>query len=267
MPTEEIKYYSQISKKILEDNTKYLKDKKLIKNFFKPEVNELDLDIIISRLTIIDSYYSTQMNKRLFGIEDIAEKILSISKSDKTLKSKIDSYLNNENGENLLQSIFKEKYGYNKKGVKSKTAPSLISKYLYFLSDFNFPIYDTLVKKSYPMIKEKFDLDIPDLPQKFNIQYFHALKILNQKSGINNFNELDNFLWLYGKLSKGSFSLILNKNDYLSLVKDIKFTKDKSSDIDNEIREYIKENINSNIVQEIFSSDMVSFIMFCFNFN
>lgn len=265
MQNREIKYYSKISKEFLGNETKYLKDKILIKKLFNADMGAVDLDTLMFRLTIIDSYYSTQMNKRFFGIEDIAEKILLISKSDIDLKSKANSYLNNNEERDLLHSLFEQKYGYNKKGVKRKTAPSLISKYLYFLCDFNFPIYDTLVAKSYPLIKEKFNIEVPDLPKEFSIKYFDALKELNQKSEINSFDKLDNFLWLYGKLLKGSFSLILTKNAYLSLVKNIKFKKEKSNDIDDEIREYLKENINSKIVEEIFSKDMIEFMKFCFN--
>lgn len=265
MKNQKIKYYSTISKNILEKETKYLKDKMLIKKLFNTELDTINLDILMFRLTLIDSYYSTQMNKRFFGIEDIAENILLISKSDQDLKLQINNYLYDSKEQNFLRSLFEQKYGYNKKGIKVKTAPSLISKYLYFLNDFNFPIYDTLVKKSYPIIKARFNLDIPDLPKQFSIKYFDALKELNKKSEINNFNELDNFLWLYGKLIEGSFSLILDKNGYLSLVKNIKFKKSKSTDIDDEIREYIKENINSKIIEEIFSIEMFKFIKFCFN--
>ena len=70
--------YANLAYKILEDSTDYIESKKLIHNFFKNKEENLTLDKVKLRLTIIDSIYSTNMNRRLFGINELAIEILYI---------------------------------------------------------------------------------------------------------------------------------------------------------------------------------------------
>src|SRR5690606_32084798 len=106
-------------------------------------------DIVILRLTVIDSYYSTQMNKRIFGIEDIANKIEEF-KTDDFLKKQCEIFLDNPTKSNSdISRLFEDKFGIHKNGNESGQAASLISKYLYFLMDYKFPIFDSLAIESY----------------------------------------------------------------------------------------------------------------------
>ena len=259
---KELKHYSELANKILIEDTKYQLDKNIISSIFDKKCENI-IETVIFRLTIIDSYYSTQLNKRYFGIEEIAEAIINISEDDKIMSSKFIQYLEDENEE--IKTLFKADYGYRKNGKIVGGAPSLISKYAYFLTEYNFPIYDRLVQVSYPEIKNmypKFNLD--DLPENFSKDFFTKISKLNKISDINDYDKLDNLLWLFGKLKEGSFSLILNKNKYLELVNQINFPHGlKSNKVDEVIRNYIIENINSKNLNNIFSERTLEFIKFC----
>ena len=67
-------HYSNLAQTILNQETRYQANKKIIQDIFKT-TSVLFKDTIQFRLTVIDSYYSTQMSKRLYGIEDIAKEL------------------------------------------------------------------------------------------------------------------------------------------------------------------------------------------------
>jgi len=68
------------------------------------------------------------------------------------------------------------------------------------------------------------------------------------------FEKLDNLLWLTGKLLRGSFSILMNKEKYEKLTADLNFPKKcKSKEVDNLIRDYIKKNFKNS---SIFSNDV-----------
>ena len=144
---------------------------------------------------------------------------------------------------------------------------SLISKYLYFLTTYQFPIYDNLVKISYPLIKRKYsELAIKDLNDNFDISYFENLKHLNSITATNDFNKLDNLLWLFGKLTEGSLSLIINKQNYLQLVDKINIKKGTESKlVDTIIRKYIKENIDN--LNDLFTDNEIKFLKYTYEIN
>jgi hypothetical protein len=256
-----LKHYANLASKILVEETKYQFNKKIISDIFNLE-SESRLNIIILRLTIIDSFYSTQLNKRYFGIEEISEKIVSVAEEDENLSKKFLNHIDNE--ESKISEIFLGKYGIRKNGKIVGGAQSLISKYAYFLTNFKFPIYDNLVQISYPLIKEKFkDLRLKNLPDNFEYSYFERMSDLNRKSNINDFDKLDNLLWLLGKLREGSFSLILSKEKYIKLVEKIRIReKIKSKEADDIIRSYIIENLETDFILGLFTKNSLDFIKF-----
>ena len=139
--------FSNLAQNILNQETRYQANKKIIQDIFKtPSVTFKDT--IQFRLTVIDSYYSTQMSKRLYGIEDIANELVKYN--DDTLKLEIANFLQNPT-KGIIKDLFKKPYGFDKEAKNAKKAISLLSKYLYFLSDCQFPIYDTLGKVSYKL--------------------------------------------------------------------------------------------------------------------
>jgi len=194
-------------------SSQYANEKAFISRCFQLDV-EKQFDKIKLRLHLIDSLYSTQMSKRYYGIEELAEAFSKYTDDELIVEAK--NMLNKENS-TILKNIFSNKYGYNSSGKNEKKAVSLISKYLYFLTGYQFPIYDSLVKIAYPKIKEEYQLKT-----KFttitDVNFVKALAELNQISGIRNFEKLDNFLWYSEKERLGSYSLILSKEEHLKRI-------------------------------------------------
>lgn len=261
---KEFKEYTELASSILQGDTTYIRSKKIISDIFK--INREDrYETIIFRLTIIDSYYSTQMNKRFFGLDDLAKELNEISNDDAELINICFDFINDISKGNKLHELFNKEYGIRKTSHEAGHAPSLISKYLYFLTDYKYPIYDNLVKTSYQLIKKNYpQYELSKLDNNFDLSYFDKIKQLNKISETNDFDKLDNLLWLIGKLTEGSLSLILNKNRYLNLMKKISIEKGtKSKDVDSQTRIYIKENIAD--LTDIFSDNEIKFLKYTFN--
>lgn len=250
--------YAKLAEEILKNADEYIQGKKLIYSFFENENENLDLEKIKLRLTIIDSMYSTNMSRRLFGISDLSKEILEISQyKDSLLKSKLKIFIDNSTNEEEIKKLFNKKFGIDKRGINKGKAVSLISKYFYFLTKFQFPIYDSLVKDYLPEVIKKHSLKIEGSTNKNPINTFKYIINCNKKSEIEDFNILDNMCWLYGKVKKGSYSLILNKDNYKKLIKGIAVKEMDSKKIDDNIYLYVKKNI-SNL--SMFTSDEKIFI-------
>lgn len=186
----------------LKDNdTPYLKNKKLIKQIFKLNIKEK----IILRLTVLDSFYSTNMNKRYFGIEELAEELKKFN-NDKRLIQTAKRFLKDPKNSKEMGFIglFEKEYGQNKNRNGGQKAISLISKYLYFLTDYKFPIYDNLVR---------WGIGSPS--EKNAVKFYEKMVNLNKNSSINNFDKLDSFLWVFGKIYKNNnYSGIWTKKEW-----------------------------------------------------
>lgn len=259
---KELQHYAELANKILSGATKYQADKNIISSVFRLSSGKNTNDDVVFRLTVIDSYYSTQLSKRYFGIEEIAKKINEISKNDDVMAELFIEYL--EKGNDKIQKLFKDQYGIRKNGKKAGMAQSLISKYAYFLTDFKFPIYDNLARSSFTKIREAYSGLM--LNKLSDGNFFKEIKKLNENSGILDYDKLDNLLWLIGKMTEGSFSLILSKDKYLELINRIDLPdKLDSREADKKIREYIIGHTNS--LGDIFNKETVDFIKFCFSKN
>jgi hypothetical protein len=186
-------------------------------------------DNITLRLIIIDSMYSTQMNRRYYGIQDLADKLCelhkgtSLSKRFMQIAADPDTLLNVENQD--LFNLFNGEYGIGKIDVKdTKKAISLISKYAYYETKGNFPIYDSIVKEMYQIIWKYCHLEGKPAMKKISndiIDYLKAINILREKLGIKNsstYDDLDIVLWHLGKILRGNLSLVLSKDDYVEFV-------------------------------------------------
>ncbi|WP_243825718.1 hypothetical protein [Flavobacterium covae] len=238
--------YSELAYLILNNNTRYKNNKEIIGEIFKLEhPNKVQF-----RLTVIDSYYSTQMSKRLYGIEKIAEVLET--KTDNQLIDEINLFLANQDSSIFLKEVFSKKYGINKQGEEFGKAISLISKYCYFLNNYNFPIYDTIAKIAYPLLTngKKINED----------NYFSAIKELNIISGINNYEKLDNLMWLVGKIRSSSFSILMDINKYKTITENIPFlTNDSSKEKDDKIRKYIEKTYKTSDIFDINEKDFLDF--------
>ncbi len=259
-----IKEYSEVAHSILNLETQYKSNKEIISELFvQNTVNDFE-SVVKKRITVIDSYYSTQMSKRLYGIDELANNLAKYS--DDTLKLEANKYLNNPNEDGVIKKLFTEKYGIDKSGKPSGKAISLISKYLFFLSNYNFPIYDSLALVSYKLLQNSNYIKSNQSISEHN--FYNLIKELNINSNINNYEKLDNLLWLIGKLYKGSFAILMDIDNYLTLIsinevkqRLNKEVNKKSSAKDEVIRSYIKENYNTST---LFSDKQQLFFDFVF---
>lgn len=206
------------------ESSHYRTQKDIIRYFFEKKNN----NNIYARLAIVDTFYSTQMNKRLFGLDDLAKKIEEIG-TDKQFKEEVEEFKNDDNEQNKISKLLsdKNKYGIRKNGKDFGHARSLISKYIYFATDFNFPIEDTFVKDNINIILLHFvknEIDNKNDILKEIIKFCDGNKI--------KYSEFDNLLWLFGKIKKGSLSLIVEKENYLKIIErlGLKSENDKKSE-------------------------------------
>lgn len=211
-------------------------DKDAILKVFKLTDGSKKEDILV-RLTIIDSMYSTQMGRRYYALEELADFLAKLASKvegglaqmfvDFAKSPEIYSAKFNDEGENL----FSKSYGIGKNGNSKGVAISLISKYAYFETGFNFPIYDSIACEMYPMVWHfcGFDEKCPKLNYTINgriegektiVEYLKAINLLIQNIGCNvlNYDLLDRFLWFVGKICRGNLSLILTREEYDSVL-------------------------------------------------
>jgi hypothetical protein len=203
-----------------EEDSEYARNKALISQFFRNSCAVEHKEEV--RLSLIDSLYSTQVaSRRLYGITDIAESLRSAFPDDAALKKCAVEWVNSgfETANplcdlfvvNALHILFAANYGIDKSGAATKSAASLLSKYLYFTTDYSFPIYDALGAKYYSIAGKKTSSGFQ--------KRFRTLKEIMDENSIDGFDQLDNFFWLYGKITTGSFSLVLNKTRYVALMR------------------------------------------------
>ncbi|WP_339895396.1 hypothetical protein [uncultured Algibacter sp.] len=255
-----LKNYAELSHNILNSETQYQSNKAIISALFNDKPTNDFESVVKNRITIIDSYYSTQMSKRLYGIDELANTLAQYS--DDILKTETTKFLNNPREGCIINSLFSKEYGIDKSGKAFGKSISLISKYIYFLNAGNFPIYDSLAIDSYKLLKKNRLITTKITINEEN--YFGYLKQLNLDTNINNYEKLDNLLWLLGKLSKGSFAILMNKDKYESLIKNlsVKLKSVKSKQKDNLIRKHIKEIYQTS---DLFSDNQKTFFEFVFS--
>lgn len=231
--------------------TKYKRDKEIIAAFFNE--SELTEDKIIAQLTIIDAYYSTNMNRRYFGIEELANHIFKLSGKSNELVQKFEDFFNNPKEDSEVYQLFNNFYGIQKNGKKHGRAVSLISKYAYFLTGYKFPIYDSIVREVLPVISvntigEKLTIKENDI-----INFIKKIKKFSDEIKYDDFDKLDNFLWLTGKILKGNFYLILTgANQYEKILPEKEIIKDyiesnKKKNKNEESKKPFEELIKSNV--------------------
>ena len=228
MKINKIEKLINLSEKIFwidkEDKTNFSTNKEIIQSIFNNNkycFKENKNDILLW-LTIIDSFYSTNMSRRYFWLEELAKKILIFEKEGISEKIKnegiiifIEEYLN--------KILDKEEWIWHiwiwKQWNELWHSLSLITKYLYFRTNFNFPIYDNLVLN---------ELKINNIKVSLENNENNYFKILNDFKGEfnNSFDTLDKVLWLSWKIRKWNFWLIFkNKKLYLEFLKELKLYK------------------------------------------
>jgi hypothetical protein len=228
----------------------YSEDKESIRKIFKNTKDNLKSDVLI-RLTVIDSMYSTQMDKRYYGLNELAEVISSFS----NLKDLAIKFVNNPEDTSCFDykigekkgNLFDEKYGINKQGNKKGLAVSLISKYLCFLTDFKFPIYDSIVLEIFPKLWAYCELGEKECPKHITYSagseriktFVNAINSLIKELKLEKenykYDVLDRIMWFTGKVCRGNLSLILSYEEYVEFFgskgKDYKFNIKEEEDL------------------------------------
>ena len=288
-----IKNMIKLSVEILENGTPYFQCKSMLKGMFKDKDDLNDESQTFMRLTTLDALYSTNMSKRLYGLDDLTK---ALSKIDYTkLKEETAKYKKHGIDEKSLSyDLFCKTYGCSKIGCVKKNsekkdeegtqAGSLISKYLYIATGYNFPIVDSLVRDNINEIMRKYSLTSDFSCTKTDLEQndFSLVKLLidlQKKYDLSTeedktFSPFDNFLWLYGKIKKGSLSLILKKEEFKNVVEafSISFnditkkkgnsSKTHSSFFDQIIAEKLKSELN--VVRSVINEKLYKFIEIVF---
>ena len=188
---------------------------------------------ILLRLTVIDSMYSTQMNRRYYGLQELAEKLDCLNQKQalpelfsEFVKQRDITLFNGEIGKEKF-NLWAEKYGIGKVAEDKGVAVSLISKYAYFETGYEFPIFDSIACEMYPRIwkycgwKDKVPvLKVNDptqqmLGDKTILKFITAIdELINRLGGDISYDHLDRLLWFTGKIYRGNLSLVLERKDY-----------------------------------------------------
>ncbi len=208
-------------------------DKNAIKRIFDMTATRSMGDILLC-LTVIDSMYSTQMNRRYYALQELAEKLYCLNQK-KALPELFKEFISNNRDASLFNgniggvdfNLFSEKYGIGKDGEDKGAAVSLISKYAYFETNYGFPIYDSIVCEMYPRIwtycgfgKKDYRLTIKDDNQRMVgdetiMAYTKAIdEMIKRLGGDISYDHLDRLLWFVGKIIRGNLSLVLDRKGY-----------------------------------------------------
>ena len=189
----------------------------------------------LARLTLIDSMYSTQMNRRYYGLEELAVALADVHNRKNLEKAFLDFLKNKDlkpfelrNSIKVKTNLFIEKYGIGKNGEDKGSAVSLISKYAYFETKFKFPIYDSIVREMYPRVWNYCGFPKSEMLEfKYNdmISFVEMINLMISKlnSIYVNYDSLDRVLWYVGKIYRGNLSLVLSREEYDAFAE--KYTK------------------------------------------
>jgi len=221
----------------------YSEQKEIIKNLFEKTDGNKKEDISL-RLVVIDSYYSTNMSKRKFWIEDLSKLILEI-KGQLTDEIDVMQFVK-RNFDKIMLDI-----GIDKKGNPLGHALSLITKYIYYQTKFNFPIYDSLVKDG--LIDEGL------ISKTFSIKYFEKLSEIKNKYKIS-YDDLDKYFWVIGKIKSGNLSLLISDSKiYINdFIKNLNLTEVEKKYTSNEFDDLVSKKLVSDGVS--FQDEKLSLI-------
>ena len=206
--------------------------------------SEIVKEDIYRQLALIDMFYSTNVYRmRRFGLEEMADGIYDLCKgtNGKHTLGGLSSKLNATRPLHPdVKRLFPFLFGYID-GVKNAKAPSLLSKYFYFVSlvcpidEWGFPIYDSIVCGLLRRLQRKLGIlplapcqNITQSNANFDIDvYIDGLKRLIDVLEANNptlwktsgklkYDLLDYFLWHIGKAGMGSYESLMTKAEYLN---------------------------------------------------
>lgn len=194
--------------------------KTVIEKTFSITKNDLCFENIQLRLTVIDSLFSTNILKNHGALDQLSHVIYELTQSnDENMIAIATEYLNSKPSENTKGAILFD----TQFGTKEKRAKSLISKYCYFLTGSQFPIYDKFVRKLITKLAGNSD---PSL---------HEIKYIVQTLQIT-YSDFDIVTWLYGKIFNANKLFGIQNNQLIEL------DKQEYNDFVNSVNVWIEQN-------------------------
>jgi len=168
-----------------------------------------------TRILVLDSLYSTQLKMHRYTTDDLIDTLshTSVGNFKEFITGK---WIDDDNAYAELCKLITGEYF----GIDITRPITLLSKYFYFLSDFRFPICDSLARTSLSYIYGgRYSM--------YANQFFKKISELKRGLGTT-YQCLDKFLWLYGKLQQkprksnigGRFTTYLNKKEYEQVITD-----------------------------------------------
>ena len=232
----------------------YVQQREIILRLFN-DVSSYDISTIILRLTVIDSLYSTNAAYSYFSIEEMAKKIYSLGKDE---AAAVEYFKNIASGESDCKNLFGAKYGMRKDCSKGSKQVSLMSKYAYYVllrdgsSNLGFPIYDSLVIKTYPLVCKKLSVAGGNINTDDITEYVALLDALrkelfgnddNRFEDMQQFDILDAYLWRMGKLCSGNYSLLLTREDYEQFISNLSLNDNEAQDLWNRFNAKLPKDV------------------------
>ena len=243
----------------MEGREGYSLDKKSISTVFKNSQGG-SLEGELARLAMIDGMYSTQMNRRYYALEELAEMIVELRKGllvkyNKKLEDVFIDFAcqidpdDSERQDSFIQKYFNvgsrslwgSSYGIGKRLNDKGVAISLISKYAYFATEFKFPIYDTIACEVMPVLARKvfgtgtmklkiFQQGSQKTDGEATIKAFIGMiNFMKMKLDCESYDVFDRLLWYTGKMRRGNLSLILSREEYEKWFEELPLPRDEKA--------------------------------------
>lgn len=196
---------------------------------------------IMLRLTVIDSLYATNAAYSYFSIEEMAQRIHKLGSEKEATRRFANYALGND--DEAVYGLFEEPFGIRKNLADGSKQVSLLSKYAYYCVlqerekyPLGFPIYDSLAKEIYPKLCTKLGVDIKDTKDDEMKNYVSNLRTIchvlfknpMDACGMQQFDLLDAYLWRMGKFAHGNLSLMLERQDYVQFIENLKLQVDEN---------------------------------------
>ncbi len=220
-----------------DESSSYFLNKNAISSIFQTIPDRYSYSSILVKLTVIDSLYSTQMGRRYYGLDELARILASIHSGSSLaplFHALAEGTVTHDNSRFSVngKNLFNENYGIGKDGKDKGKAVSLISKYAYFETKGNFPIFDSIAREMYPRIWRYCGFPKDEITSRNGLSsdidtFIIAINRLRDKFEVESlsYDDVDRLLWTTGKIIRGNLSLVLTMEEYMSL-KDMGLLKD-----------------------------------------
>ena len=222
----------ELSREVVPLKSATYKDQKVLISALFDSSRGYNSGIIMLRLVVIDSLYSTNASYSYFSFEEMAEKIYNLGSEEDAQRY----FYQIAKGDEDKYNLFKEAYGIQKNLSEGSKQMSLLSKYAYYALynqkqyPLGFPIYDRLALDAYPTVCKMLGIEQHTEIANDICNYVAALDNVRTILFGNNdlfqgqyqqFDILDAYLWRMGKFSGGNLSLLLGREDYVTFIKNL----------------------------------------------